>query len=209
MKNRLWRIQEQANHACAQSFFGKRDDDFINYFLSNFLTTLIRAIVICTLLSLAACDASSDENLSEWMATVRRTAHTSPLTLPAPLTMKTFIYEPPGQVDPVDTSKISMLLDISDHAGVRPDLKRSREPLESYPLDQFRMIGSLGRPGQSVALVEVGKILYQLRKGNHIGQDLGEVIAIMDGSIEIEETIQEANGTWVKRRVQLSMREAK
>ena len=155
MKNRLWRIQEQANHACAQSFFGKRDDDFINYFLSNFLTTLIRAIVICTLLSLAACDASSDENLSEWMATVRRTAHTSPLTLPAPLTMKTFIYEPPGQVDPFDTSKISMLLDISDHAGVRPDLKRSREPLESYPLDQFRMIGSLGRPGQSVALVEV------------------------------------------------------
>jgi len=209
MKNRLWRIQEQANHACAQSFFGKRDDDFINYFLSNFLTTLIRAIVICTLLSLAACDASSDENLSEWMATVRRTAHTSPLTLPAPLTMKTFIYEPPGHVDPFDTSKISMLLDISDHAGVRPDLKRSREPLESYPLDQFRMIGSLGRPGQSVALVEVGKILYQLRKGNHLGQDLGEVITIMDGSIEIEETIQEANGTWVKRRVQLSMREAK
>ena len=209
MKNRLWRIQEQANHACAQSFFGKRDDDFINYFLSDFLNTLIRAIVICTLLSLAACDASSDENLSEWMATVRRTAHTSPLTLPAPLTMKTFIYEPAGQVDPFDTSKISMLLDISDHAGVRPDLKRSREPLESYPLDQFRMIGSLGRPGQSVALVEVGKILYQLRKGNHIGQDLGEVITIMDGSIEIEETIQEANGTWVKRRVQLSMREAK
>jgi type IV pilus assembly protein PilP len=71
------------------------------------------------------------------------------------------------------------------------------------------MIGSLGRPGQSIALVEVGKILYQLRKGNHLGQDLGEVINIMDGSIEIEETIQEANGTWVKRRVQLSMREAK
>jgi type IV pilus assembly protein PilP len=60
-----------------------------------------------------------------------------------------------------------------------------------------------------VALVEVGKVLYQLRKGNHLGQDLGEVINIMDGSIEIEETIQEANGTWVKRRVQLSMREAK
>ena len=119
------------------------------------------------------------------------------------------VYEPAGRVDPFDASKISMLLDISDHAGVRPDLKRSREPLESYPLDQFRMVGSLGRPGQSVALVEVGKILYQLRKGNHLGQDLGEVITIMDGSIEIEETIQEANGNWIKRRVQLSMREAK
>jgi type IV pilus assembly protein PilP len=209
MKNRLWRIQEQANHVCAQSFFGKRDYDFLNKFLGNFLKTLIRAIAMCALFSLAACNASGDENLGEWMATVRRTVHTSPLTLPAPLTMKTFVYDPAGQEDPFDASKISMLLDISDHAGVRPDLKRSREPLESYPLDQFRMIGSLGRPGQSIALVEVGKILYQLRKGNHLGQDLGEVINIMDGSIEIEETIQEANGTWVKRRVQLSMREAK
>jgi len=143
------------------------------------------------------------------MAAVRRTAHSSPLTLPAPLELKSSVYEPAGRVDPFDASKISLLLDCLEHGWCRPDLKRSREPLESYPLDQFRMIGSLGRPGQSVALVEVGKILYRLRKGNHLGQDLGEVITIMDGSIEIEETIQEANGTWVKRRVQLSMREAK
>jgi type IV pilus assembly protein PilP len=143
------------------------------------------------------------------MASVRGTAHSNPLTLPESLVMKPSVYELAGRVDPFDASKISMLLDISDRAGVRPDLKRSREPLESYPLDQFRMVGSLGRPGQSVALVEVGKILYQLRKGNHLGQDLGEVITIMGDSIEIEETVQEANGNWVKRRVQLSMREVK
>jgi type IV pilus assembly protein PilP len=209
MRNWVCKIQKQAIYVCAQSFFEKRKNGFLNNFFSDFLIELVRCILLFSLLSLVACEATSDENLSEWMAAVRRTAHSSPLTLPAPLTMKTFVYEPAGQVDPFDASKISMLLDISDRAGVRPDLKRSREPLESYPLDQFRMIGSLGRPGQSVALVEVGKILYQLRKGNHLGQDLGEVINIMDGSIEIEETIQESNGNWVKRRVQLSMREAK
>jgi len=209
MRNRFWGIQEQVNHEFAQSFFSQRDHVFFKDFLGAFLTSLIHFIVLCCLLSLAACDNSGDENLSEWMAVVRRTAHSSPLTLPHPLELKSSVYESAGRVDPFDASKISLLLDVSDHAGVRPDLKRSREPLESYPLDQFRMIGSLGRPGQSVALVEVGKILYQLRKGNHLGQDLGEVITIMDGSIEIEETIQEANGTWVKRRVQLSMREAK
>jgi type IV pilus assembly protein PilP len=209
MTNRFFGIREQANHGFAHNFFGKRNYDFLTNFLGDFLDGLMCAIVLCFLLSLAACESSSDESLSEWMATVRRTAHASPLSLPAPLAMTPSVYELAGQVDPFDASKISMLLDISDHAGVRPDLKRSREPLESYPLDQFRMVGSLGRPGQSVALVEVGKILYQLRKGNHLGQDLGEVITIMDGSIEIEETIQEANGNWIKRRVQLSMREAK
>jgi type IV pilus assembly protein PilP len=209
MTNRFFGIREQANHGFAHNFFGKRNYDFLTNFLGDFLDGVMCAIVLCFLLSLAACESSSDESLSEWMATVRRTSHTSPLSLPEPLAMTPSVYEPAGRVDPFDASKISMLLDISDHAGVRPDLKRSREPLESYPLDQFRMVGSLGRPGQSVALVEVGKILYQLRKGNHLGQDLGEVITIMDGSIEIEETIQEANGNWIKRRVQLSMREAK
>ncbi len=200
---------EKANNEFVQIFFGKRKYDYSKFFLTGFLNGLARAIILCFLISLAACDSSNDENLSEWMATVRRTSHTSPLSLPAPLAMTPSVYEPLGRMDPFDASKISMLLDLSDRAGVHPDLKRSREPLESYPLDQFRMVGSLGRPGHSVALVEVGKILYQLRKGNHLGQDLGEVITIMDGSIEIEETIQEANGNWIKRRVQLSMREAK
>jgi len=209
MTQRFFRIWEQVNHGFSPNYFDKRKYDFLANFLGDFLNGLMRVIVLCFLLILAACGSSSNENLNEWMATVRRTAHSSPLSLPAPLAMTPSVYEPAGRVDPFDASKISMLLDISDHAGIRPDLKRAREPLESYPLDQFRMVGSLGRPGQRVALVEVGKILYQLHKGNHLGQDLGEVINIMDSSIDIEETIQEANGNWIKRRVQLSMRETK
>ncbi|MEY4022872.1 MAG: hypothetical protein RI960_1884 [Pseudomonadota bacterium] len=167
MTQRFFRIWEQVNHGFSPNYFDKRKYDFLANFLGDFLNGLMRVIVLCFLLILAACGSSSEENLNEWMATVRRTAHSSPLSLPAPLAMTPSVYEPAGRVDPFDASKISMLLDISDHAGIRPDLKRAREPLESYPLDQFRMVGSLGRPGQRVALVEVGKILYQLHKGNH------------------------------------------
>lgn len=169
----------------------------------------VRNTLLFSLLVLAGCESSNDENLSVWMATVRQSTHTNALTVPPPLVATPATYEPVNRADPFDATKISMLLDMSDQAGVRPDLKRSREPLESYPLDQFRMVGSLGRQGQSVALVEVGKMLYQIRKGDHLGQDLGEVIAIREGTVDIEETLQEANGVWIKRRVQLSMREAK
>lgn len=169
----------------------------------------VRNTLLFSLLVLAGCESSNDENLSVWMATVRQSTHSNALTVPPPLVATPATYEPVNRADPFDATKISMLLDMSDQAGVRPDLKRSREPLESYPLDQFRMVGSLGRQGQSVALVEVGKMLYQIRKGDHLGQDLGEVIAIREGTVDIEETLQEANGVWIKRRVQLSMREAK
>ena len=169
----------------------------------------VRNTLLVSLLVLAGCESSNDENLSVWMATVRQSTHSNALTVPPPLVATPATYEPVNRADPFDATKISMLLDMSDQAGVRPDLKRSREPLESYPLDQFRMVGSIGRQGQSVALVEVGKMLYQIRKGDHLGQDLGEVIAIREGTVDIEETLQEANGVWIKRRVQLSMREAK
>jgi len=205
MRKKIFGIQNQLNCGFAQIFFGNRHLENLNYFLNE----LMRFLFFCSLLTLAACEVSNDESLSEWMATVRRTMHTSPLAVPKPLVVTPAVYEATGRVDPFDATKISMLLDISDTAGIRPNLKRSREPLESYPLDQFRMVGSLGRSGQNVALVEVGKILYQLRKGDHLGQDLGEVINIMGDSIEIEETVQEANGNWVKRLVQLSMRETK
>ena len=170
---------------------------------------LVRTTIFVFFLVLAGCESSDDENLSVWMTTVRQSTHANILTVLPPLAVSLSTYESLNRADPFDVAKISTLQDVSDQAGIRPDLKRSREPLESYPLDQFRMVGSLGRSGQSVALVEVGKVLYQIRKGDHLGQDLGEVIAIGDGAVDIEETLQEANGIWIKRRVQLSMRESK
>lgn len=131
MTIRFFGAREKANNEFVQIFFGKRKYDYFKFFLTGFLNGLARAIILCFLISLAACDSSNDENLSEWMAAVRRTSHTSPLSLPALLAMTPSVYEPLGRVDPFDASKISMLLDLSDRSGVHPDLKRSREPLES------------------------------------------------------------------------------
>lgn len=158
---------------------------------------------------LCGCNPSEEESLVAWVASVRSTVHANPVSIPVQLTITPAIYESFGRADPFDVSKISLLLDIFADKGIRPDLKRAREPLESYPLDQFRMVGSLSRQGQGVALLEVGKVVHQVRRGDHLGQDLGEVISIKDGVIDIEETVMETNGAWVKRRVQLTIRETK
>ncbi len=175
----------------------------------KFMKMFLRGASLVLMLLLAGCESSEDESLTDWVASVRRTVHDNPVTIPVPLTITPAVYDASGRVDPFDASKISILLDITSEKGNRPDLKRAREPLESYPLDQFRLVGSLSRQGQGVALLEVGKVLHQVRKGDHLGQDLGVVISVRDGAIDIEETVQEANGIWVKRRVQLSIREAK
>lgn len=169
----------------------------------------LRGISLIFMMLLASCESSEDESLAVWIASVRRTVHENPVEVPPPLVITPAAYNSLGRVDPFDASKISVLLDMSADKGIRPDLKRSREPLEAYPLDQFRMVGSLSRQGHSVGLLEVGKVLHQVRKGDHLGQDLGEVISVRDGAIDIEETVMEASGVWVKRRVKLSIQEAK
>ena len=169
----------------------------------------LRTFSLLLVMLLASCDSAEDESLVAWVANVRRTVHANPVSIPSPLIITPAVYESFGRTDPFDVSKISLLLDISADKGIRPDLKRAREPLELYPLDQFRMVGSLSRQGQGVALLEVGKVLHQVRRGDHIDQDLGEVISVKDGAIDIEETVMETNGTWVKRRVQLTIQETK
>ena len=173
------------------------------------MNKFLRTFSLLLIALLTGCNPSEDESLVAWVASVRCTVHANPVSIPPPLIISPAIYESYGRTDPFDASKIAWLLDISADKGIRPDLKRAREPLESYPLDPFRMVGSLSRQGQGVALLEVGKILHQVRRGDHLGQDLGEVISIKDGVIDIEETVLETNGTWVKRRVQLTIRETK
>ena len=92
---------------------------------------------------------------------------------------------------------------------MQPDLQRPREPLESWPLDSLRLVGSLRRERDVVALVEADKRVYSLRIGGHVGQDFGKVIAIGDKTVDIEELVAEAPGRWMKRRTQLVLQEKK
>ena len=94
-----------------------------------------------------------------------------------------------------------------DVSGLAPDTRRSREPLESFPLENLRLVGSLRRQGRVVALVEADKVIYQVKVGSHLGPDMGKVISIGEGSIELEEMVQDAGNRWSSRRARLVMQE--
>lgn len=53
-------------------------------------------------------------------------------------------------------------------------MARRKEPLEAYPLDAVRMVGSMNKTEVPTALVTVDKLLYQVRVGNYLGPKLRE-----------------------------------
>jgi type IV pilus assembly protein PilP len=92
--------------------------------------------------------------------------------------------------------------------GLAPDMNRPKEPLENYPLDSLRMVGTLIKGGQIHALVRTPEnTLYRVRKGEHMGQNFGLVIAIRDTSIEIREIVQDGVGDWTEAKATLALQE--
>lgn len=159
------------------------------------------------LLCVAGCAPEVGDDLRAWAATVRSEAPEPASDAPAPTAPVVFAYDATGRRDPFDASRLAIELSAADIA-LRPDAGRPRDALEAYPLDTLQMVGSLRRVGKAVALVQADHLLHQVRVGDHLGQDFGQVTAISERAIAIAERVQDGSGKWQLRQVQLAMREA-
>ena len=90
---------------------------------------------------------------------------------------------------------------------ITPELARRKEPLEALPLDAVSMVESLTRSGKPVALVKADNLIYQVRAGNHLGQNYGLVTKIAETRISLREIVQDAAGEWIERTAKLQLLE--
>lgn len=166
----------------------------------------LAAAIIVSLL--AGCNEAPEHDLRTWMNEVRQQSHPLPVDLPSRPPLSEFQYRVADRLDPFDMRKITSAFGADqDVSGLQPDTHRSREPLESFPLDSLRLVGSLRRQGQVVALIEADKLIHQVKVGSHLGPDMGKVTAISEGAIELEEMVQDAGNRWTSRRARLVMQE--
>lgn len=92
--------------------------------------------------------------------------------------------------------------------GTAPDLTRRREPLEAYPLESLRMVGTLEQKKQMFALVRApDNTLFRVRSGNYLGQNFGRIVAISESSIKLKEIVQDGGGNWEEKDQVLQLQE--
>jgi type IV pilus assembly protein PilP len=143
------------------------------------------------------------------MAEIRQRHHPKPVNLPQAARTAEFRYQAGERTDPFDLSKLSTIDAAAISNTPQPDLRRPREPLETFPLDSLQLIGNLRRGKDVVALIQADKLIYSVRIGAHLGQDLGKVIAINDKTVDIDEWVADSTGGWVRRQTQLMLQERK
>jgi type IV pilus assembly protein PilP len=143
------------------------------------------------------------------MAEIRQRHHPKPVNLQQAARTAEFRYQAGERTDPFDLSKLSTIDAAAISNTPQPDLRRPREPLETFPLDSLQLIGNLRRGKDVVALIQADKLIYSVRIGAHLGQDLGKVIAINDKTVDIDEWVADSTGGWVRRQTQLVLQERK
>lgn len=173
--------------------------------------TLVSAAVVC--LVLTACSSSGQEELQQWMTEQRNLTRPKVEPLPEPTKFSPQAYTQEGAVEPFSPQKLTQALNrdsnrATANAGlIAPELSRRKEPLEAMPLDAVAMVGSLIKQGQPVALVRVDNLLYQVRVGNHLGQNYGRITKISETEVALREIVQDAAGEWLERTATLQLQE--
>lgn len=167
---------------------------------------MLRHICMAGCLGLLGCDGH-DDDLRAWIDKAHQRTHPAPVAVTPSQPSPTLRYEPGTRSDPFAAALLNAAAEAAASSGPQPDLRRAREPLEAYPLASLRLIGSLRRHGDAIALIEVEQRVHSVRIGSHVGQDFGKVVAISEQAIDIDELVPDSSGRWVQRRVQLALQE--
>lgn len=88
----------------------------------------------------------------------------------------------------------------------QPDFDRPKEELEDYPLESLKMVGYLSQKGVGHAVLRSseGKI-HQVRVGNYIGLNFGQITSISETELQVKEMVQDSAGDWTERESSLQL----
>lgn len=167
-----------------------------------------RTVIALAGLLLAACGAEH-QDLQAWVKEQDNLPRRRIEPLPEVKPFEAFAYaaDKDGLVDPFRPRKIEAPRQAAG-SGLQPDLNRPREPLEAYPLENLRMVGTLSQKREVYALVKTpDSNLFRVRKGNYLGQNFGVITEIDEASVKLKEIVQDSVGDWTERVSTLQLQE--
>ena len=156
-------------------------------------------LVLVLALGLAACGGDMDE-LDRYINETKALPGGRIDPLPEITPYESFIY-----VADAEDLRSPFIPDTPQAAGpaaggTRPDPERSREYLESFPLDTLGMVGTLDIGDTTYGLVQTADgLIHRVVPGNYLGQNDGRITGITESEINVTEIISDGIGGYIER----------
>lgn len=143
------------------------------------------------------------EDLQQYVAQVKARKNTRIEPIPQIKPYQPFVYAPGNRRDPFEPTAPS-----NPTAGVRPDLKRNKEPLEEYPLDALKFVGVIDYQHTTYAMIKAPDgIIHRVTVGNYLGQNFGRITRITEAEVSLTEIVPDGFGGFKEQPAKLAAEE--
>lgn len=165
-------------------------------------------LVAVSTFMVVGCSSDGMDDLREFTANAHKGKTPKIEPLPEIKTTEPFLYSAAKLTDPFAVINLKPVSNKTAGNGPRPDMNRRREPLEEYPLDALKMVGTLSRGKQAWVVIQAPDgTVHRASVGNHMGQNFGTITRITDDKISLVELVQGAVGDWVEREASVALTE--
>ncbi len=172
----------------------------------NVRTLSARVMLACALVAALGGCTSGMSHLREWVA--QEKAKKGPPLPPLPVikTFETFAYKDQNLRDPFSPSPLEA--GGYNTNGPRPDAARPKQPLEMFPLDALKMVGTIGTGPDTQALIkDPTGVIHRVVVGNYMGQSDGRITKVTPDKVDLTELVPNGNGGWMERKAEIAMSE--
>ena len=186
---------------------GLTQQSFTQHSLTKHSLTLLLAGAL-----LGGCSGSDEAEINSWMAGVKAETKVNVDPISEPKTFIPFAYGVRDETDPFDANKLLAELARSANAipnPLKPDDARRKEYLETFPLDAMVMVGTINKAGVAYGLVQIDRAVHQVKRGQRMGQNHGQIVDVAESAISVKEVVQDAGGEWIERMTKLELQESK
>ncbi len=169
----------------------------------------LRLTLLCIIaISLSGCAGSDMSELERFVEATHKDKKPEIEPLPEIPPFKAFAYASENEVDPFSSDNIVANDGEGRNVGSikRPNADRRRQPLEKFPLDALRMVGTITKQGVSHVVVKTNEGTALLATiGEYMGKNDGKITAIVpeEQRIVLVETVLAPSGRWVTRDVEI------
>lgn len=165
-------------------------------------------LVLVSALSLTACGGDNTHDLRNFVHKAETANKGAIEPLPALKPYETYAYRDSNLRDPFNPAGFNrQIVTGKGGNGVRPDFNRPKGPLERYPLDTLRMVGTLQEGHQTWALIRAPDgTVYRVKVGVYMGQNFGKITRITESKVTLTEIVPDGLGGWMERPASLALK---
>jgi len=173
-------------------------------------TKIKLSLILILAISIAGCGNDGLDDLRSFVKNKYKDRKPKVEPLPEIKIPPSFAYPASNTADPFSSGNLSPKSTRTTKKKSLPLylLTRRKGPLEAYPLDALKMVGTLQRKNNIWAVIKApdGSI-HRAKQGDYLGKNYGMITKITDGKVSLVEKVQNAIGDWIDRQAAISISE--